>query len=43
MESEETNYENLVVLRSPLVAAAYADEFEALWKEGQMAESPSAR
>jgi len=34
MESEQGNYENLLLLRSPLVAAAYNEEFEALWKEG---------
>jgi mitochondrial cardiolipin hydrolase len=43
MESEERNYENLVVLRSPLVAAAYVDEFEALWKEGWTPDSPGVR
>lgn len=34
LESEQRNYENLVLLRSPLVAAAFTEEFEALWKEG---------
>ena len=33
-ESEGRNYENLVVLREPRLAAAYSDEFEALWREG---------
>lgn len=40
LESEERNYENLVVLRDPRVAAAYAEEFEALWGEGQASEPP---
>jgi phosphatidylserine/phosphatidylglycerophosphate/cardiolipin synthase-like enzyme len=39
MESEERNYENLVVLRAPLVASAYSREFEALWNEGWMPEA----
>jgi len=34
-ESEERNYENLIVLRDPSLAAAYSNEFEALWNEGQ--------
>jgi len=34
VESEQGNYENLLLLRSPLVASAYSEEFEALWKEG---------
>jgi len=34
MESEQGNYENLVLLRSARVAAAFTGEFEALWKEG---------
>ena len=34
-ESEARNYENLIVLREPRLAAAYSDEFEALWNEGQ--------
>jgi len=34
MESEQANYENLLLLRSPRVAAAFAGEFEALWREG---------
>ncbi|HEV2424929.1 MAG TPA: phospholipase D family protein [Terriglobia bacterium] len=33
-ESEQGNYENLVLLRSPSAAAAFTGEFEALWKEG---------
>ncbi len=39
MESEQGNYENLLFLYSPLVAAAYTEEFEALWKEGWTPES----
>jgi mitochondrial cardiolipin hydrolase len=42
LESEQSNYENLLLLRSPLVAAAYSDEFEALWKEGWTPETASA-
>jgi mitochondrial cardiolipin hydrolase len=38
-ESEELNYENLVVLREPFIAAEFAREFEALWSEGS---EPSA-
>jgi phosphatidylserine/phosphatidylglycerophosphate/cardiolipin synthase-like enzyme len=34
-ESEARNYENLVVLCDPRLAAAYREEFEALWNEGQ--------
>jgi phosphatidylserine/phosphatidylglycerophosphate/cardiolipin synthase-like enzyme len=32
-ESEEQNYENLLVLREPELIAAYRPEFEALWAE----------
>jgi cardiolipin hydrolase len=42
MESEQGNYENLLLLSSPLVAAAYSEEFEALWKEGWTPESTSS-
>lgn len=35
LESEERNYENLVVLRDRHLVVAYAEEFEALWREGQ--------
>jgi mitochondrial cardiolipin hydrolase len=41
MESEQRNYENLLLVRSPLVATAYSEEFEALWKEGWTPESPA--
>ena len=34
-ESEARNYENLIVLRDPEVASAYAKEFEELWNEAQ--------
>lgn len=34
MESEQGNYESLLLLRSTQVAAAFTGEFEALWKEG---------
>lgn len=40
-ESEDLNYENLVVLREPAMAAAFAREFEALWSEGKEAEPGS--
>ncbi len=33
LESEEENYDNLVILRDPQVARDYAREFEALWAE----------
>lgn len=32
-ESQEGNYENLIVLREPELAEAYIDEFEALWQQ----------
>ncbi|HEX5483148.1 MAG TPA: phospholipase D-like domain-containing protein [Terriglobia bacterium] len=32
-ESQEGNYENLIVLREPALAEAYIREFEALWQE----------
>ena len=31
-ESEEQNYENLLVLREPAQVEAYQREFEALWE-----------
>lgn len=34
-ESEERNYEHLVVLRGPEQVRAYQEEFEALWKEAE--------
>jgi phosphatidylserine/phosphatidylglycerophosphate/cardiolipin synthase-like enzyme len=34
LESEERNYENLVVLRDRYLVVAYAEEFEALWRGG---------
>lgn len=34
MESEQGNYENLVLLRNPSAAAAFTEEFEALWEDG---------
>ncbi len=42
MESEQANYENLLIIHSPLIAAAYTEEFEALWKEGWTPEPPDA-
>jgi mitochondrial cardiolipin hydrolase len=36
LESEERNYENLVVLRDRHIVVAYAEEFEALWREGSV-------
>jgi phosphatidylserine/phosphatidylglycerophosphate/cardiolipin synthase-like enzyme len=35
LESEEKNYESLVVLRERHIVVAYAEEFEALWREGR--------
>jgi len=40
IESEERNYENLIVLRDPRVVAAYGEEFEALWREGLALQRP---
>jgi len=34
-ESEEQNYEHMVVLRDPEHVRAYQEEFEALWKEAE--------
>jgi phosphatidylserine/phosphatidylglycerophosphate/cardiolipin synthase-like enzyme len=34
LESEEQNYESLVILRDPQVVESHAREFEALWLEG---------
>ncbi len=39
LESEEQNFENLVVLREPPLVEAYRREFEALWAEA--VEAPS--
>ena len=41
MESEERNYENLLAIYHPATVAAYAEEFEALWKEGRDPDSPA--
>jgi mitochondrial cardiolipin hydrolase len=38
-ESEERNYENLLVLDSPELVAAYAREFESLWAEARGAQA----
>jgi len=35
LESEEQNYESLVILRDPQVTESYAKEFAALWTEGE--------
>ena len=40
LESEERNYENLLVLGDAEMAAAYAEEFEALWTEGERPQEP---
>lgn len=32
-ESEEENYENLLIVREPVQVQKYQEEFEALWKE----------
>lgn len=34
-ESEEANYDNLVVLRDPEVVKVYRQEFDLLWKDGK--------
>jgi cardiolipin hydrolase len=34
-ESEEQNYENLLILRQPEVVQVYRPEFEALWAEAE--------
>lgn len=39
LESEEGNYENLVVLSEPALVEAYAREFETLWNESSRADS----
>ncbi len=33
MESQENNYENLLILRDPLQALEYKKEFETLWEQ----------
>jgi mitochondrial cardiolipin hydrolase len=38
LESEERNYENMLVIRAPDLVAAYSREFEALWAEGRAPE-----
>jgi phosphatidylserine/phosphatidylglycerophosphate/cardiolipin synthase-like enzyme len=43
LESEERNYENLVVLRDRRLVVPYAEEFEALWREGQASDLPLKR
>ena len=35
LESEEQNYENVLVLREPELVKAYGPEFEALWAEAK--------
>jgi phosphatidylserine/phosphatidylglycerophosphate/cardiolipin synthase-like enzyme len=35
LESEERNYESLLVLHERSIVVAYAEEFEALWREGR--------
>lgn len=35
LESEERNYENLVMLREPGLVASFVSEFERLWVEGR--------
>lgn len=34
LESEDGNFENLVVLTEPAAVAVYQSEFEALWRDG---------
>ncbi|HEV2380902.1 MAG TPA: phospholipase D-like domain-containing protein [Terriglobia bacterium] len=42
-ESESRNYENLIVLHDLRLAAAYSEEFEALWNEGGLPPAASLR
>jgi len=35
LESEEQNYEGLIILRDPKVTDSYAKEFAALWADGE--------
>lgn len=35
MESDKENYENLLIVRGPVVIRKYREEFEALWKEAE--------
>lgn len=35
MESEQENYENLLIVREPDLIHKYREEFEALWKEAE--------
>ncbi len=37
LESEEENYDNLVLLQQPSEVEAYQREFEALWRDGEKA------
>jgi len=39
LESEERNYENLILLREPLLVAPFVQEFDELWAEGQVPEA----
>ena len=34
-ESEEENYENVIVLREPIQVQKYREEFEALWRQAE--------
>jgi mitochondrial cardiolipin hydrolase len=40
-ESEQDNYENLVILREPALVEAYVREFEELWKQASEADMHS--
>jgi mitochondrial cardiolipin hydrolase len=40
LESEERNYENLLLLREPQLVTPFVREFEELWAEGQAPQSP---
>jgi mitochondrial cardiolipin hydrolase len=40
--SEEQNYENLLILREPVLIEAYRAEFEALWTKAEEAAKPEA-
>jgi mitochondrial cardiolipin hydrolase len=40
LESEERNYENLILLRESRLVTSFVQEFEELWAEGQAPEAP---
>jgi cardiolipin hydrolase len=42
LESEERNYENLVMLREPRLVMPFVTEFEELWTEGRAPQPPGS-